>query len=54
MPPNVLATIILGTTVVCATVLAALHVLPADVAGHMLSAALGGGLAYLSPQKAAP
>ena len=48
-PSNALAGALIALSLVCATVLAGLHVLSADVVGHVLSAALGGGLAYLTP-----
>ena len=49
LPSNTLAGALIALTLVCATVLAGLKVLPSDQAGHILSVALGGGLAYLLP-----
>jgi len=49
VPSNTLAGALIGLTLVCATVLASKNIIPAEVITNMLSAALGGGLAYLNP-----
>lgn len=50
-----LAGALVGVSLVCATVLAALHVVPGDVVVHLFSVTLGGALGYLTPSaKAVP
>jgi len=46
-PSNSLAGALVGLTMVCATVLAAMHVIPAETVTHLFATVTGGGLAYL-------
>lgn len=47
-----LAGALVALTLVCSTVLAALHVLPEVVIEHVVSVTLGGALGYLIPKGA--
>lgn len=46
---------LIGLSLVCATVLAAVHVIPGDVVAHLVTLVIGGTLVYLNPAaKVAP